>query len=319
MSGQFRHEPPIVITNCTARKRSREQVISSAEIKHAASVRDLAGQWVRLTRGRPTVAAAGELYGGRSFRDAAVAAESCQGDLYVISAGFGLVSNTALLPNYALTIADGEGSIAAMLAHFDASAADWWAALCAELGSPGAVARLLRRRQDALVLLALPSTYLQMVGPELGDLTAQELRRLRVFTSLAGARQLELRIADCVLPYDDRLNDVEGHAGTRTDFAQRALRHFVEVLHGQELSLAEGRSAVLHALSRHQPPATKARVRATDDEICSAIRSFGESGSHGVSRLLRRLRDERNIACEQGRFRDLWRQVQQECGPEEVP
>lgn len=318
MSGQFPHEPPVVITSCTARKRSREPVVSGAEIRHASSVSELARRWVRLARGRPAVASAVDLYGGRSFRDASVAANSCRAELFIVSAGFGLVPSTAPLPNYALTISAGEGSIAATLTQFDASAADWWKVLCAELGTPDPVARLLQRASGALALLALPSTYLRMVAPELRDLTAQELSRLRVFTSPAGARQLEPRLADCVLPYDDRLNDVEGHAGTRTDFAQRALRHFVEVLHGHHLPLHEGKTAVLRALGRHQRPATKERVRATDDEICSAIRSFGRSGSHSASTLLRRLRDERKIACEQGRFRDLWRQVQQERGPEEV-
>lgn len=314
MGGQFRHDPPIVITNCTARKRSREQAVSGAEIRHVGSVRDLARTWVQLAQGRPAVASAGDLYAGRSFRDASVAAQSCQADLFIVSAGFGLVSSSSALPNYALTVADGEGSIASTLAQFDASAADWWVALCAELGSPRALVQAIRRKAGAVALLALPSTYLQMVAPELSDLTARELAQLRVFTSPAGARQLEPRLADCVLPYDDRLNDVKGHAGTRTDFAQRALRHFVQVLHGHRLPLHEGKTAVLRELARRKPPATKVRVRATDEEICSAIRSFSRSGSHSASTLLRRLRDERRIACEQGRFRDLWRQVQQERG-----
>lgn len=314
MSRQFRHERPVVITSCTARKRSREPAVSGAQIRRASSVSELALSWVRLAQGWPAVSSASDLYGGRSFRDASAAADSCGGELFIVSAGFGLVASAAPLPNYALTIADGEGSIASTLAQFEASAADWWAALCAALGSPGALVQAIRRKEGAVALLALPSTYLQMVAPELSDLTAHELARLRVFTSPAGARQLEPRLAECVLPYDDRLNDVKGHAGTRTDFAQRALRHFVEVLHGHRLPLRKGKTAVLRELALRKPPATKVRVRATDEEICTAIRSFSRSGSHSASTLLRRLRDERRIACEQGRFRNLWRQVQQERG-----
>lgn len=311
MGEQFRHEAPVVITNCTARKRSKEQAVSSAEIRNVDSVRDLARRWVHLAQGHSSATRAADLYGGRSFRDAAVAAESCGADLFIVSAGFGLVSSTTALPNYALTVSQGAGSIAPKLKQCNASPADWWRALCGELGSPDPVSRLVRQRSTAVVLLALPSSYLQMVAPELSNLGDRELSRLRLFTSLPGLGLLEQRVADCVLPYDDRLNGLQGHAGTRTDFPQRALRHFVEVLQGHQLSLQEGKTAVVRALSRHKAPTREARVRASDDEICSAIKSLSTSGTLSASALLRRLRDEQGIACEQGRFRSLWQQVQQ--------
>lgn len=318
MGEQFRQEAPVIVTNCTARKRSRELPVSSAEIRNVNSVHDLARSWVRLAQGRASAARAADLYGGRSFRDAAVAAESCQGDLFIVSAGFGLVSSTAALPNYALTVSHGAGSIASQLKQFNASPADWWRALCVEIGSPAPVSQLVRQRPAAVVLIALPSSYLRMVAPELSILSTHELSRLRLFTSLAGLGVLEPRAADCVLPYDDRLSGLRGHAGTRTDFPQRALRHFVEVLHGHQLPLQEGKAAVIRALSRHKPPERQVRARATDDEICSAIRSLSASGIRSASTLLRRLRDEQGIACEQGRFRSLWQQVQQERGQVDV-
>lgn len=312
MGEQFRQEAPVVVTNCTARKRSREQAVSSAGLQNVDSVRDLARRWVCLAQGHSSATRAADLYGGRSFRDAAVAAESCGADLFIVSAGFGLVSSKTALPNYALTVSQGAGSIAPKLKQFNASAADWWRALCGEIGGPEPVSRLVRQRPAAVVLLALPSSYLQMVAPELSNLSTHELSRLRLLTSLPGLSLLEPRVADCVLPYDDRLSGVRGHAGTRTDFPQRALRHFVEVLQGHQLSLQEGKTAVVRALSRHKAPTREARVRASDDEICSAIKSLSTSGNLSASTLLRRLRDEQGIACEQGRFRSLWQQVQQE-------
>lgn len=318
MGEQFQQEAPVVVTNCTARKRSKQQAVSSAEIRNVDSVRDLARRWFRLAQGHSSATRAADLYGGRSFRDAAVAAESCGADLFIVSAGFGLVSSTTALPNYALTVSQGAGSISLKLKQFNASAIDWWKALCGEIGNPDPVSRLVRQRSTAVVLLALPSTYLQMVAPELGNLSNLELSRLRLFTSLPGQGLLEPRVANCVLPYDDRLSGLQGHAGTRTDFPQRALRHFVEVLQGHQLSLQAGRTAVVRALSRHKAPSRETRVRTSDSEICAAIKSLSTSGSLSASTLLRRLRDEQGIACEQGRFRSLWQQVQQERGQADV-
>src|SRR3546814_15478517 len=51
--------------------------------------------------------AAGDLYGGRGFQDAAVVADRVSAPLMIVSAGLGLISSTTLVPAYACTVIAG--------------------------------------------------------------------------------------------------------------------------------------------------------------------------------------------------------------------
>ncbi|MPW20155.1 hypothetical protein GCT13_25515 [Paraburkholderia sp. CNPSo 3157] len=233
------------------------------------------------------------------------------GSLHVISAGLGVIRGEDAIPAYNLTVAEGANSLKPLLAHLGKNPSDWWAALTAELGEPRSVRALLESNADALVLFALPGSYIALITEELSSLKPNQLRRLRIVTSVRGQSLVPERARHVVLPYDERLEG-SSYAGTRTDFPQRALRHFVEVLSGHRLPLDDARAAVSAAMLALKKPVIPVRERKTDSEILALLRKNWRRFDGTSSRLLRYLRDEALVACEQSRFRALWSHLQQD-------
>jgi hypothetical protein len=155
------------------------------------------------------------------------------------------------------------------------------------------------------VLLAVPSAYLGLLARELADLSEADIARLRIITSPHGASTLPARLQSTVMPYDERLEGLEAYAGTRSDFPQRALRHYVAVLEGHSLPLEAARQQVSEAMTALRKPVLPERQRKTDEEIMALLRKNWARFNGSATPLLRFLRDEALVACEQSRFRSL--------------
>jgi hypothetical protein len=167
-------------------------------------------------------------------------------------------------------------------------------------------------RDQALLLVALPANYLKMLGGLLKALSALKEGRLRLFT---GYEQYEIdpELKPYHMPYDRRL-DGGPAPGTLGDFAQRALRHFVtEVMSVVPTEDAKGHAQrVTLAQAGWERPASKSGIRLNDDELLKTIRTEWDSVQGRSTQLLRKLRDELGIACEQGRFAKLAASVRAE-------
>lgn len=232
--------------------------------------------------------------------DTAAAASVLGAPWYVVSAGLGLIRYDQLVPAYECTVAVGT-DLDRRLRALGHHAAQWWNALTDT--SPAPLSRLIA---EAPTLLALPSGYLRLVQDDLAQVTPAKARSLRIFTSAAGAQCLPYHLQGCVMPYDDRLETVCGYAGTRSDFAQRALRHFVEVLQATGMPLKESHEAVAASLASRRRRQRSMGQRMTDDEILKVLETQWTRHSGSSTRLLRYLRDEARISCEQKRFSRLW-------------
>jgi hypothetical protein len=195
----------------------------------------------------------------------------------------------------------------------DLSVGGWWRALC-EL-SPFAVdLRDAAVASDGLICVALSETYIEMIESDLIGLPAQILSRTRLFTRAPLSRVSEA-LHPFVMPYDDRLDGPDSpNRGTRSDFAGRALRHFVELTIGDPpgRSVAEHSTAVATALRGWRLPPRTQRTRYDDVELINLIRTHWDAERGSSSRLLRRFRDDLGIACEQSRFAELARAVRSE-------
>jgi hypothetical protein len=294
--------PRVIVTNCTTRKVVGAPV-ALQRVRNRDDLQTIAREWKSLLKRFDRRFTAAELYKGRSMVDAAAAAKLINGTLHVVSAGLGVVASEDKVPNYDVTVSPGSALSDALKARALEST-DWWSAI-AEPGQH----TLSTLVDGAAAYVALPSTYLRMVRRDLSNVSKTAQRRLRIFTSVAGRREVPEALSTCVVPYDERLETVVGFEGTRADFPQRALRHFVEVLRGHELSLRDGREAVHSFLSYQRVRVLPKRRRVSDDEVRQLLRKhWGECMGSGT-RLLRFLRDEALVSCEQGRFRTLWLEV----------
>jgi hypothetical protein len=300
----------IVITNCTHRKRSLGAAICADRVLGGrikkASLSAAVKCWLKSVSGGNATLPVEQTYGGRSFSEARWAAEYLNADLYVVSAGLGLLPPRTLIPHYNLTVAGGTGSIQELLTRNQATPSDWWRALTTASGNPNPIYKLIQSNRVERIFLALPAAYLDMLQHDLKKIGKDKARKLRILTSPLGSRTLPINLIDFVLPYDERLEGI--YPGTRTDFPQRALRHFITTF-PRELSHTEAKVRVLKVMKKSIKPAIPTRERKTDKEIISLIDTEWKRFNGSSTHLLRFLRDEALVACEQSRFRDLWRKV----------
>jgi len=301
-----------IITNCTARKRAIGSVarLQPAQLRGGAA--KVADRWIAVTSRTQAATTAGELYVGRAMVESKAVASQLGGSLHVVSAGLGLAAHDDPVPNYDMTVASGAGSLTPALAAAGSDTADWWQELNTRKGTPLPLSQLVNRAKGTRFLLALPSVYVEMLRRDLERLHDQSLDRLYIFTSRLGGSGVAPRLQQCVLPYDERLEGRKNYSGTRSDFPQRAMRHFVQELQGHVMDGERAQDAVRQALARLKKPTIPERVRKSDAEILQMLRAQWHSHAGNSARLHRYLRDNALVACEQARFGGLWRQLKAE-------
>lgn len=293
----------LLITACTSRKRFPAPLHLRGASLPTGSAEYVATEWATRLRSCGDRVEAARLYAGRGFAEAARASVAVGGNLLVISAGLGAVRAKSLVPPYALSVVSGSPDH--VLAHLQppGTAQQWWAQLCNHSPFHVELAREMKATSGA-ILVALSEAYLDMVARDLGTLNNSLLSRLRIFTRAPAERVLpELR--RYIMPYDDRLDGPDSVVrGTRGDFAPRAARHFAEVLLKQApAAAAETHYAmVADSLGEWRLPVPHARQRLSDPELLVLLRTHWAAAGGQSSRLLRVLRDDLGVACEQGRF-----------------
>jgi hypothetical protein len=294
-----------IVTSCSSIKRRQDLAITpSLKVKN---LNDLTSNWVRKISASKTLYPAIETYGGRSFTEAIKASKLSGFQLYVISAGLGLVDAEAMIPNYNLTVSKGQGSIADWLENKNLKPSDWWQELNLKLNKNNPIQELVSNSHG--VLFSLPSTYLEMIVNELKSLSNINLTKIHIITSESGQRLLPSALKARCIPYDERLEGSSQYKGTRNDFAQRALCHYVSEIDFRNKPIESSRTEVAAYLSKLNKPQIPARKKLDDAEIIKLIkRNWTQCGGRREG-LLRHLRDSVLVACEQKRFGNLWNQV----------
>jgi len=280
------------------------------DLQIGQSITAFSKSWVEQLAREKSLVNADDLYVGRSVFEAKIVANICSGELMFVSAGLGFIRGQCLVPNYQLTVVNGAGSIRPWLIRNNYLPRHWWYVLNSALGNISPISsRINESEPDDLFLIALPSTYMEMIVEDLAQLQPKKARQVRFFTSTAGLKLLPKHLSHSAMPYDDRLEGVSGYAGTRSDFPQRAMRHFVEKLQAHTLNASEGSIAVNQVMAESRGKQVPRRIKLSNGAISKLIAAnWGLTGG-SASRMLRILRDNNLVACEQSRFSSLWRQV----------
>lgn len=295
-----------LLVPCASRKSLQPLASACAVSLPNAPQREVETAWLSLLGALPPERPARDLYSGRGFCLARQAASVTGAALYAVSAGLGLVAAEKVVPAYGITVGGrGLDSVAnRVLGPFEADS--WWRAVS---GGPFATQLhdLFISGGARPILVALTQPYARMLAPALDSLVDGDIGRLRI----VGANLesvLPRRLSAQILPYDERLDAI--FPGTRSDFPQRAISHFANKgLSAPSIGdISEHRHWVENALAGKRPPKRPERTRLSDDEIMLLIgRHLTDSRS--IGRLLRVLRDEDGVACEQARFSRLCRRV----------
>jgi hypothetical protein len=249
-----------------------------------------------------------DVYCGRAFQEALLAARTARADLRIISGGLGLVRSDQAIPSYSLSLVrQSTEFIGARVVGEPFDSARWWSEVQCKTGT-APLAKMLRTNPNAIVVIGISKSYLTLVAGDLIAIDEKDLSRIRLIgMGIEDACPLQFR--HCILPYDDRLDGPDSNIrGTRGDFSSRAMRHFVEcvLLETRSSSLSVHKAAVIRCLAGWRHPKLISRPSKTDDEIIKIIKKNWKAIEGKSSLGLRYLRDVEKIACEQGRFRSLF-------------
>lgn len=291
---------------CSSRKKVRPSPISQAVSLPTAQQSHVETAWIERLRSLPIACPAGELYGGRGFQLALRASQISKAPLYTISAGLGLVNVEHTIPAYGVTVSGKGLESVATRVNGEFDPASWWSAV-SEGPYSTPITTLFTGKGTGCIVAALSQPYARMLASSLDALPNSAITRLRI----VGANLqsiLPTRLLPSVLPYDERLQALL--PGTRADFAQRALLHFVQMGLSEHpnADAATHRDWVASILSGKKAPVQRKRQRLQDEEILSLIQRHLPSNT-GIGRLLRVLRDNEGVACEQARFSRLYREA----------
>lgn len=291
----------LVITSCSSTKRAPAAAALKASNYRTPHLGLFAELWVRHIRAEPERHEAHALYGGASVAAATTAAKTLGGRLYFVSAGMSLISSTAKIPSYDLTVSAQSASLPPPMRDGSVSAAQWWSALNGAMARSNPFARVLHA-VDGLVILALPRAYLRMVEPDLLGLKVDALKRLRIIT--VGEVQLTSKLLDQVVSYDARMEQLPGvPGGTGSSAVQRALLDFSQRLarNPTTLSIHRQRQWIAAALGDLKFKPRPSRKAIDDAAIARWILRRDPKRAESASGLLRQFRDA-GLACEQRRF-----------------
>jgi hypothetical protein len=296
-----------VVVTCSNRKRVPVPPSLSARTLPDVPVCERANEWIRRlsNSGAPLISVL-DLYGGehwsvvRSLPSVATGARTPV-DLWILSAGYGLIPADAKVRPYAATFSSGHADTVGA----NGSRRQWWQLLTRwaglEPGAPRSLDELAKQNPTASIVIAVSPPYLDACSDDV-TVAAGVLRRPEQLSVICtGASRTTL--PDHMLPGDARLQYVLG--GTRQALNVRVLAHLLRE-HRGPFTRDAASDALDRLLSRQPALVHQDRRRCSDAEVAIFIRTrLRTDPSLSHSRLLRDFRDD-GYACEQSRFAALF-------------
>jgi hypothetical protein len=256
----------------------------------------------RLTRVPAASAAAEELYAGDHWNAVLEAYRfasqySRRVELWVISAGYGLIPGSKAIKPYSATFASGNPD-SVWRGSGDGPRVEvlqkWWRDLEHETSLED-----LPSGRDSAVLIAAGAEYLTAINDGLEDLKTAAASEESLSVISAGTSGNGL-----LLPVTGNLRTALG--GTDSSLNARTLRFLAATAHDHEFRRSR-MERLLERLARSSEATVRRHgLAASDEEIDEFVRSLRRREPEiSRTRALRALRAS-GIACEQGRFKNAW-------------
>lgn len=297
----------ILITNCAATKRvaAGEPVLLR---KWTGSVCQRFHWWRNAIEKQVSTTTARECYAGDAWSQA-IAAENVspsRSQLWVISAGLGLLSADESISNYSATFVNNElDSVAADLS----GKTDWWNLLVewrrASTGI-GCITDLALENPKSVLMVAISSSYFSVIKDDLISARAALDSPDQLLVISAGTRPVKA-LGVSLLPIDARFENLVG--GARATLNARMLRHIVEENRNGRIRAPQISKYLSAVATTLDSPRSFERRPLGDKQIATFIRKQSRSVSQSsASSLLRKLRDQ-GLACEQKRFHRIYKSI----------
>lgn len=233
-------------------------------------------------------------------------ADQFDATLWILSAGYGLVTPLSPLSPYSATFSPGQADSISCSGSSD-EARSWWNSLCRwnrhDWNHPRSIQALVQAYPSDYFLLVASEPYLVAVQEDLREALDWTTDPERFLLISAGAGHLDRRLAHHLLPCDARLRTNLG--GAMQSLNVRIARDLLSRSSPAAFRLTEmkaefeSRNLSLAQLERYH------RRHLNDQEVTSFI---VENPLLSCTASLRKLRAS-GFACEQGRFAQLYKGV----------
>lgn len=303
---------PIVFTNCTKKKKIAPNHSTSLGNTKFSTQEELFADWIKRLSAATPQAQAEQMYKGRGPKEAQNVALCLQAKLYFISVGLGTVRSTDTIPSYDATLDASSKNGLRNIIDNSLNVSSWWRWISGTSPfSRGSLESIFESTINDDVFIAAPSPYIKMIQSDLGALSDESRNRVYIFSRDLGSLAPSTR--QMCVPYDARLDSPDSrYRGTMSDFAQRAMRHFVEVVYRRQRMNREAMlGSVERELQRLKAPEATFRQKMNDKHMKEAINRelMNAETPHSASSMLRHFRDNLLVACEQERFKRLYHEV----------
>jgi hypothetical protein len=223
---------------------------------------------------------------------------SSRTELWIISAGYGLIPASTQIKSYSATFASGSADSVwrgEMDGARDACLRRWWGLIC----RGPVLADLVPSTGDGTVVVAAGAAYLTAVSADLDTAIAKDSSRERVSVVSAGDRGNGAR-----LPVSGRFRTALG--GTDSSLNARLLARLAADAPSHRFRRS-GMETFLDGIAQNLDPNPRVHGRsATDNEVLREIEiTRDRNPSISRTKALRLLRKS-GIACEQSRYAALW-------------
>jgi hypothetical protein len=305
---------------------SHAKTKAAAEQMHArtlasTSTVDRAAEWLERVRRTPGELPASMLYCGvywsgvvDLWRKTAVRQRDSQ--LWIMSAGYGLIPSSAVIASYAATLSPREtDSVLARPGPLEPMA--WWSTLASwsgpQSGAPRSLVDLAAAYPKTAWIVVAGSNYISAASADFAQLDGQGMLQERFYVvspGLSGRASLPAHIDSVLLHADSRWEERLGRG--KVSIGVRIAAELFRLAEGDPARLQAARmrmqreGTVLSGMPMPvRTPMDDAKVRQHLEHV------LGGNPTIPFTRALRDFRDAGN-ACEYKRFRALYQQVRQD-------
>jgi hypothetical protein len=308
------HIPAInLVANCTARKKRIPDPRVCLRSLATESEGERLTQWLSRLHEMDNNATctAGDLYCGDGWSSIKTAIakfrETAPLNLWVASAGYGLLSSEDMVVPYSATFSSGQDDSVAAIRD-SAGNQRWWRGLTkrwAKMSRPvSSVSELASAFPSSPLLVGVSPDYLWAMMPDLLAASVALVDPDLLVIVSAGTKKADA-LTPFLLPCDARLEHRLG--GARSSLNARIVAYILNKFRAEELRMPILQKHFKNILSRAPEARTYHRKRMTEKQVETFIRkALRKAPGASFSALLRNLRDS-GLACEYKRFREMFR------------
>lgn len=303
-----------IVVTCSDRKSVAVPTELRIRTLPLGSVADRCRTWIeRLERSTAPSKGAEMLYAGDHW--AVVRSLPAAGpwvvDLWVASAGYGLVPVAAKLKSYAATFARAHPDFVGIRGD-GASPGEWWRELGRwsgpVSGGPRSLAVLAAQEPARPLMVVASASYIRALASDILDARSRLADPEQIVVVCVGSPS-DSRLDDVLVTADPRIQSVLG--GAMQSVNVRLARHLLETADGV-WNVHHFRGIAADLIAGIPPAARPRRTPMTDAQVRAYIeRELGYAPRPSRTQLLTRFRKD-GLACEQARFGCLYADVTRE-------